>query len=85
MKKNESNGKKPNYFLPSLKSFSSGQRQDNEVSGLDLPDGWMRRRSGSFSVSERSEKSTHLEFERSRFGSLSFPLKDHLPHLRRGP
>lgn len=41
-------------------------------SELGLPDMMMRRRDG-FCISEGSEKSTHLEFERCGFGSLFAP------------
>lgn len=43
-------------------------------SELGLPDGRMRsRRRDGFCISEGSEKSTHLEFERDEFGSLFAP------------
>lgn len=60
------------YPHPRLSAQGRGETMRALSSELGLPDRRRRRRDG-FCISERSEKGTHLEFERCEFGSLFSP------------
>lgn len=67
--------KKKITFYPHSRLSAQGRGETMRAlsSELGLSDGRMRRRRDGFCISEGSEKSTRLEFERHEFGSLFAP------------